>query len=160
MTPGSTEAEYAALEGPQLWKEPVFGYYWSPTQLTDIYDWYILKEPVYKEDVWADIMVALKDESIRPLRAACAYEVLPVEKGIHPTLNDSAPDIVAMLKKMNIGMWPLYHTTNWSNKNNIQDYEKAAIYYLIQNEVVWKTWVTDEAYNKIIKAVNAYGPIL
>jgi ABC-type proline/glycine betaine transport system substrate-binding protein len=64
-----------------------------------------------------------------------------------------------MLKKMNVGMWPLYYTTNWSNENEIQDYEKAAIYYLLKNEDVWKTWVTAEAYDKIKAAVDAYGPV-
>ena len=100
-------------------------------------------------------MVATEDESVRPLRAACAYEVLPVEKGIHPALNDSAPDIVTMLKKMNVGMWPLYYTIKWSNENNIQDYEKAAIYYLRENEYTWKDWVTDDAYKKIKDALAA-----
>ena len=159
MTPGSPEAEDAFLEGHQLKKEPVFGYYRAPTQIMEIYDWYVLEEPPYDADVWADIMAASIDDSIRPLRDACAYEVFPVEKGIHPTLNDSAPDIVTMLKKMNVGMWPLYHTINWSNDNNIQDYEKAAIYYLRENEYVWKTWVTAEAHDKIIAAVDAYGPV-
>jgi glycine betaine/proline transport system substrate-binding protein len=159
MTPGSTGAEDAALEGPQLKKEPVFGYYWSPTQMMEKYDWYILEEPEYNADVWADISAASEDESLRPVSAACAYEVLPVEKGIHPTLKDSAPDIVSMLKKMNVGMWPLYYTTNWSNENEIQNYEKAAVYYLRENEDVWKAWVTSEAYDKIKTAVDDYGPL-
>ena len=155
LTPGSTGAEDAALESAQLTEEPVFGYYWSPTQLMEMYDWYILVEPEYDADVWDDIMAAIDDPTLRPVSAACAYEVLDVEKGINPSLRDIAPDVVEMLEVMNVGMWPLYAVTNWYNENELDDYKEAALYFLENYEDVWSTWVTDEAYDNIKDALAA-----
>ena len=39
----------------------VFGYYWAPTALMGQYDWYILEEPAYDAEVWAEIMAAKDD---------------------------------------------------------------------------------------------------
>lgn len=159
IAPGSAGAEEAAMEGPMKRNEPVFGYYWSPTQLIERYDWYILEEPEYDPDIWDDVMAAFTDPSLRPISEACAYETLPVDKGLHKSLKDIAPDVREMLLKMNVGSWPLYYVANWAKDNEIQYWEKAAIWYLREYEDDWKTWVTTDAYNKIKEALDDYGPV-
>ena len=159
ITPGSAGALDAALEGPMKKEEPVFGYYWAPTAIMDRYDWYILEEPEYSDAVWEKIAAAQADDSLRPIDEACAYETLPIDKGINPSLRDIAPDVVDMLAQMNIGSYPLFFTTNWANENEVQDYEKAAVWYLREYEDDWKAWVTTDAYDKIMAALDAYGDI-
>ena len=156
VTPGSAGALDAALEGPMMKEEPVFGYYWGPTALKARYDWYILEEPEYSDAIWEKVAAAQADDSLRPIDEACAYETLPIDKGMNPQLQDKAPDVVTMLKQLNIGSYPLFHTTNWANENEIQDYELAAVWYLNEYENDWKNWVTTEAYDKIKEALDNY----
>jgi glycine betaine/proline transport system substrate-binding protein len=153
ISPGSAGAEEAAMAGPQKKQQPVFGYYWAPTALMGAYDWYILEEPEYDAEVWGKITAAKDNPSLRPLSEACAYETLPIDKGINPSLHDMAPDVVTMLEKMVVGLQPINVTAAWSVENEVQDWEKAGIYYLENYEERWKTWVTDDAYKKIKAAL-------
>jgi len=156
VAPGSPGAMEAALAGAQMKEDPIFGYYWSPTALMGMYDWYVLEEPEYNDDIWADIIVAKDDPSLRPLDTACAYEVLPVDKGINIELRNTAPDIVAMLEKMMVGLERLNATAAWATTNEVQDYKEAAVYFLQTYEATWQTWVTTDAYNKIKQALAEY----
>jgi len=152
---GSMGALDAALAGPMKKHEPVFGYYWAPTAIAGMYDWHILEEPEYDEEIWAQIDAAVDDESLRPLSEACAYETLPITKGVWSGLIEMAPDVSAMLLKMVVGLEPLNDTCAWGVETEIAgDYERSAIYYLNTYEERWKTWVTDDAYSKIKAALK------
>jgi glycine betaine/proline transport system substrate-binding protein len=153
ISPGSSGAMEAALAGPQKKGDPVFGYYWAPTALMGAYDWHVLEEPEYDVATWDKITAAKDDPSLRPLDAACAYETLPIDTGINPSLRDIAPDVVTMLEKMSVGLQPINVTAAWSVEHEVQDWEEAAIYYLKNYEDTWKTWVTEDAYTKIKDAL-------
>ncbi len=153
ISPGSAGAEEAAMAGPQKKKQPVFGYYWAPTALLGAYDWHVLEEPEHNKETWDKIIAARDDKSLRPLSEACAYETLPVEKGFNKSLKDIAPDVREMLIKMNVGLQPINVTAAWAVENEVQDWEKAAVYYLENYEDRWKTWVTDDAYEKVEAAL-------
>jgi glycine betaine/proline transport system substrate-binding protein len=155
ITPGSSGALEAALAGPQKKNEPVFGYYWAPTPLMGMYDWYVLEEPAYDPDIWDKIVAAKDDESLRPLEEACAYETLPINKGFNKDFKTKAPDLYTMLKKMNVGLEALNKGTAYAKENEIQDWSKVAVWYLENYESTWKTWVTDDAYDKIKDALAA-----
>jgi len=154
VSPGSVAALDAALERGQVNRQLVFGYYWAPTALMGVYDWYILEEPPYTDECWGRILAAVEDKSLRPLRRACAYQTAPIVKVAHKGLLKKAPDVVEMLKKMIVGLEPLNKTLAWVKQNGVQDWEKAAIYYLQKYEDRWKTWVTPKAYEKIKKAIR------
>lgn len=150
----SSDALEAVLERDQERHEPVFGYYWAPASLMGAYDWHILEEPPYSEEVWANIIAAVKDEGLRPVDGACAYEDIPVDKLAHSGLQEKAPDVVEMLQKMVVGLEPLNKVLGWVKENNVEDWEEAAIYYLQSYEDRWETWVTDEAYERIKQALG------
>ena len=159
ITPGTSGAEDAAITGPAMKHEPVFAYYWAPTALMGMYDWYILEEPEYDEAVWAKVIAATDDGSLRPIDEACAYEAVPIDKGLWTGLKDEAPDVRTMLMKMVVGLDQLNRTCAWCVENEIQDYEPAAVWYLREFESRWKAWVTDDAYNKVKDALDEYGSI-
>ncbi len=156
VSTGSAGALEVALAGAQKKHQPVFGYYWAPTAIMGMYDWYILEEPEYDKEVWDKIIAAKDDPSLRPLSEACAYPILPIEKGFHKSLKEIAPDVREMLMKMVVGLEPINKTAAWSKENEVQDWELAAIYYLKTYEERWKTWVTDDAYKKIKDAVRSF----
>lgn len=153
LTPGSAAALDAALAGAQKKKDPIFGYYWAPTSMMGTYEWQVIEEPAYTDECWAEVTKGIDDNNYVP-KLACAYEVLPVEKGINKGLQTKAPDVVEMLKKMNVGLEPLNKTAAWAIENNIQgNWEKAAIYYLQTFESRWTTWVPSDVSKKIKEAL-------
>ncbi|MDD5037759.1 MAG: glycine betaine ABC transporter substrate-binding protein [Dehalococcoidales bacterium] len=159
ISPGSTGAEMAALAGPQKQHQPVFGYYWAPTSLMGMFDWYILEEPEYNDEVWAQILAAIEDPTLRPLDEACAYPDQAIPIIVHKGLRAKAPDVVAMLEKLNVGIERCNKTLAWAEENEVRDWEKAAVWFLREYDSHWQTWVTPEAYNKIKEALDEYGPI-
>lgn len=156
ISPGASGAMEAALHGAMLKEQPIFGYYWSPTAVMGMYDWYILEEPEYDKDIWDKIIAAKDNPDLRPLDAAVAYETLPVEKGINSGLRDKAPDLVTMLEKANIGLDQINKTAAWAITEEIAgEWKLAAIYYLTNWDSRWKGWVTSDAYNKVKAALAA-----
>ncbi len=155
ISPGAAAAMDAAMAGAQKKTEPVFGYYWAPTSLMGAYDWWILEEPAYNAETWAKIAAAQVDKSLRPLSEAVAYETLPVDKGVHKTLKDKAPDIYEFLSKMNIGLEPINKTAAWAVETDIQgEWDKAAIYYLQNFEDRWSSWMPDKEFKKVKEALE------
>ena len=153
LSPGASAAMDAAMSGAQNKNEPVFGYYWAPTSLMGKYEWLILKEPEYTADCWAEVIKGRDDATYTPAQA-CAYETLPIEKGIWSGLPDLAPDVVLMLLRMNVGLQPINETAAWSIDNNIQgEWEKAAVHYLETYEDRWTTWMPQENVDKIRDAL-------
>ncbi len=152
---GAAGSLEAAMTAAQKKHEPVFAYYWAPTAIMGMYDWYILEEPEYDPDVWAKVVAAIDDPSLRPLDEACAYESVPLLKVIHKSLRNKAPDVVAMLEKFTMGLERCNRAAAWAKENEIgSDWERVAIWYLKEYEDVWKTWVTDDAYKKIKDALK------
>lgn len=153
IAPGSGGALAAALAGPQKKSKPVFGYYWAPTPLMGMFDWYVLEEPEYNSEVWEKMIAAKDDPSLRPLDEVCAYESLPVDIGVNASLRDTNPDIVAMLEKLTLGLDAVNKATAYATENEIQDWSEVAVWYLKGYESTWKAWVTDDAYKKIKEAL-------
>ncbi len=154
VSPGSATALTSVLENAQEMSQPVFGYYWEPSSLAAEYDWHILAEPPYNPECWDKVIAASEDRGLRPIDEACAYENLPIDKLSYAGLPEKAPEVVDMLKEMVVGLEPLNETMAWSKKNDVQDWEKAAIYYLQNHEERWRSWVTPEAYDQIKEALE------
>ena len=155
----SAGALEAALAGAQIKEEPVFGYYWAPTALMGMYDWYILEEPEHDDDIWDNIMKAIDDDSLRPLDAACAYESLSPINAVWSGLHDKAPDVIPVVDKMNIGLENTNKAAAWAKNNEVEDWEKVAVWYLREYDSRWKTWVSTAVYNKVKAALDDYGPV-
>ncbi len=152
MSAGSSGAMVAAYVGAMTKHEPIFGYYWAPTSLMGMYDWYIFPEPEYDADVWADVLEAKDDPTIK-LDAATEYESLPLTIVTHKSLSEIAPDLVDIFEKMVIGLPAMNKLAAWSQNNEISDYTETAIYYLENYESTWKTWITTDAFDKVKAAL-------
>jgi glycine betaine/proline transport system substrate-binding protein len=154
VSPGSEDSLEAVLDMAQERHQPVFAYYWAPTSMMGKYDWHILQEPAYAHECWENITAAVEDESLRPLDEACAYEAIPIDKGVHKSLLTKAPDVVDMLEKMNVGLDPLNQCLAWSDENETQSWEAVTVYFLQNYEERWETWVTPKARDKIKEALQ------
>ncbi|MFH1639568.1 MAG: glycine betaine ABC transporter substrate-binding protein [Chloroflexota bacterium] len=159
ITPGSSGAWVAAMAGPQKKNQPVFGYYYSPTPLMGMYDWYILEEPEHDPALWDKINAALDDPSLRPVDDACNYPDQPLPLCVHTNLREKAPDVVDMFDNMTIGLDRCSQTLAWVEENEVKNWEVGAVYFLREFDSHWKTWVPNDVYQKIKKAVDDYGSI-
>jgi len=153
MEPGSAGAMDAAYIGAAKKNEPIFGYYWAPTALMGMYDWYILEEPEYTEEVWDKLQTALADEDLPAPDEACAYPSIPLPITVHKSMMDIAPEVVEMLEDMVIGLDAMNKLAAWSQDNEVSDYFETAIYYLRNYDSTWKTWVPTDIYNKVKTAL-------
>ena len=150
---GTGAALDAALAGAQLRNEPVFGYYWAPTALMGLFEWYVIEEPEYTAACWEEVIKGRDDASYTPTEA-CAYFDNPIGKGINSGLREKAPDIVEMLEKMDMGVAAISKTAAWASDNDIQgDWEKAAIYFLETYEDKWTSWMPQENADKVKEAL-------
>ncbi|MDP6453181.1 MAG: glycine betaine ABC transporter substrate-binding protein [SAR202 cluster bacterium] len=154
VSPASAAALDSALAEPYKAHRPVFGYYWTPTALMAVHDWYVLAEPLHSEECWNQVLRAAEDNSVATPAQACAYEMIPIDKLAHAGLRDKAPEVFAMLDKMMVGLEPLNATVAWAVQNAVEDWNLAAVHYLQNNEVRWRTWVTPDAYDKIRAALK------
>ena len=159
ISPGTAGAEAAAMAGPQKKHEPVFGYYWAPTDLMGLFDWYILEEPEYDPDVWANIGAKMSDESLPPLTEACAYESVPLTITVHKDMLDLAPDVVTMLRNFTVGLDRCNKSLAYQMENEIDDWETVAVWWMREYDSHWKTWVPTDIYNKVKAFLDDFGPV-
>jgi len=149
---GSAAALDAALVGGQKKNKPVFGYYWAPTSIMGAYEWTVLEEPAYSDACWEEVAKGQNDASYTP-KQSCAYEVLPVDKGVHKDLLERAPEVVEMLRKMDIGLQAINVTAAYTVENFEAQWDNAAIYYLQNYEDRWTTWMPADNVKKVKEAL-------
>ncbi|MBI4299267.1 MAG: hypothetical protein HY666_05875 [Chloroflexi bacterium] len=157
INPGSAGAMIAALVGPVKAGTPVFGYYWSPTSLLGLYDWYYIEEPAWTEGCWAEVSKGQFDKSYRP-KQACAFSAEPITVTVHKSVPEKAPDVVELLRKMEFTVDSLNKVLGWAEVNDIQGkWDKAAVYYLKNYENVWTTWMSADKVEKVKEALARMG---
>jgi glycine betaine/proline transport system substrate-binding protein len=153
IEPGSTGAMDAALVGPQKRKQPVFGYYWAPTALVGMFDWYVIEEPAYSAEAWAEVLKGVADKSYTP-KLVSAYETLPVDIGVHKGTPQKAPDVVEMLRKMKVGLEPINETLAWADENDVKpNSQEIAVQYLKTYEDRWTAWMPAENASRVKEAL-------
>ena len=153
----SNVALEATLARAQDNRQPVFGFFWEPNGLIGQYEWHVLEEPPYTADCAEKILAAVDDKSLRPLEQACAYETTPIDRLAHAGFESKAPELAKMLRNMVVGVEPLNETLAWAKDSQVEEREKAAVYYLRTYEDRWKTWVTPEAHENIKEALEEAG---
>ena len=65
------------------------------------------------------------------------------------------PDVVEMMKKMNVGLQPINVTAAYTGANFEAQWDKAAIYYLQNYEDRWTTWMPADNIKKVKEALAA-----
>lgn len=151
LEPSSNAAAEDALISAQRQERPVFGFLWSPSA-TASFDWHVLEEPEHSEQCWDAVTAAANGTGDVPAEA-CEYQSLPIDSLAHAGLDSKAPDVFAMLVKMNVGSEPLNETLAWATEQGIEDWNLAAIHYLETHDDRWRSWVTPEAARRIDDAL-------
>ncbi len=159
VSPGSAAALKASLASAQERNEPVFGYYWSPTDLMGLYDWHILEEPAYNDADWATISAAANDVSLRPVDQGVAYETLPINKLVHKSLPEIAPEFSDFLRQMSAGLAPLQKTLGWLDSNAVADHiGLGAFHFMRNNTELVKSWMDADTWERVRVALAQEPP--
>ncbi|SDP41205.1 glycine betaine ABC transporter substrate-binding protein [Desulforhopalus singaporensis] len=148
ITPASTYVLESALIRSQQRNLPVFGYSWTPSPM-DAYEWHILKEPAFSKECWDSISDAIDNESVLPSVQGCAYEDAPVDKIVHKSFLNKAPDVAEMLRKIYFDIAVLNELEVWTDKNCKGEWRRTSAYFLKNYEEIWKPWVSPGAFRKI-----------
>ena len=154
IIPASFDELEDLLENAQKLEQPVFGYYWEPAKLNEAYDWQILEEPAYTEQCWEQVKLASEDKIPRPIDEACEYPRFAIDKLAHIGLVGKAPDVVMMLRLMDIGLEQITEVINWAKQDDISDPEQMAIRYLDTNSEQYRNWMPDDNYIKVQRKVR------
>jgi len=125
--PGTGPALDAAIVSATKRKQPILTYYWSPTPLLGRVD-----------------MVQLKPRDGEAKR-------IQVQAGLSKPFHDGAPELVAVLSRVNVPI-ELLNRTLAEQADAKQDAPAAAKALLKAHPELWQAWVTDAAARSKIQA--------
>ncbi len=125
--PGTGPALDAAIVSATRRKQPILTYYWSPTPLLGRVD-----------------MVQLKPRAGEEKR-------IQVQAGLSKPFHDGAPELVAVLSRVNVPI-ELLNRTLAEQAEAKQDAPTAAKALLKAHPELWQAWVTDAAARSKIQA--------
>ncbi len=144
VNPGSATALASEIFSAFQRREPVLFYYWGPTVLsheleTQFGGFKILEEPQFTDACWNT-------------NFACQYPTAEVHIVVRTELLQSAPDAVEFLQKWDFHSGNQLAAEGYLNES-AADYPDVALWFL-RNTTEWQGWVTQEARNKILAALN------
>lgn len=130
--------------------QPFMTYYWDPSPLMGKLDLTRLEEPVYSEDCWKAV-----NESLAHFKAgigsreACAYADISLNKYTSAGFAKKYPEVIPFLKSMFVGTDTIrvLATRMVSTKETP---EQTARYYLKTHVADWRTWVSEDVFNKVV----------
>lgn len=122
--------------------QPWVGYYWEPTWVMGLLDMTMLEEPEYNAEVYHD-----------PNNRGCAFPAAEVLKGVHVSLKDRAPEVVELISKYQTTLAENNDFLAYMQENNVEA-DEAAIYFLKKYPDRWKSWITEEAAQKVEQALK------
>lgn len=125
--PGTGPALDAAVLSSYKRGEPILFYYWSPTPLMGQADLVKLEEPGV-------------DKS------------LSIQVGLSKAFHEQAPELVAVLEKVNLPIDLLNQNLARMSKERIESPELARL-FLKEHPEVWHNWVSEDAAKKVDAAL-------
>ncbi len=123
--------------------EPWLGYQWGTNGPALLLDLVRLQESAYNDACWSTTK-------------ACAYEDDTILIAAHHTLQNTAPEVVEMLRKWDFAVDPVYKDiVRWEAENPSADVNATALWWMNSRANIWEQWVTQEAAASIRAALAA-----
>jgi glycine betaine/proline transport system substrate-binding protein len=152
LAPASYESLESTLSRALEIRLPIAGYYWSPTPLVASGDWVVLREPAHSTACHRALENAANSGA--PATEGCGYPLATVDALARAGLERHAPEAVALVRRMDVGVDALTATLVWAEAEGLRDdWERAAIHYLSSNPTRWREWVTPGASERVQAAL-------
>ena len=141
INPGDSAAANADLYGAYEKGEPWLGYQWGTGGPALALDLVRLEEPAYSDECWFTTK-------------ACGFEDATILIAVHPELPGRAGDVVDMLRKWDFNIDVYAEVVAWLGDNPNADTNDSALWWLKTNTDIWTGWVTGEAAEAIMSALD------
>ncbi len=151
FNPGSGEGLAAAIAKAYTREEPIFAYYWAPTDVLGKYPMVKLKGMSHDEGSWSCVV---DKDCVDPKKNMWPKSV--VYTVVTSKFADSAPEALSFISKMS---WPnsvVNAILAW-RKDKQATAAETATYFLRTREDVWTAWVSDAAAEKIKDVIWSLG---
>ncbi|MCG8502522.1 MAG: ABC transporter substrate-binding protein [Firmicutes bacterium] len=119
--------------------QPWVGYNWEPTWIMGLYDLTLLEDTPYSAENYAKGVGAFASVDVM---VVCAND-----------FEERHPEIAGFLKNYTTSSSLTSAGLAYMQSNEVEA-DEAARWFLKENEDLWKSWVTEEAYGKIKKAIQ------
>ena len=158
---GSAAAFDAAIVSAIDRGEPVLFYYWTPAWIPGVYDVVQLEEPEWTEEWQAALDAALEAE-LDPGEAGeelgCELPSGSVEMGVFAGLEDSAPELVEVMRNIDgFGTDLMNELTAYMELEGAEP-DETALWFFGEYPDVWREWVPDDdARERVEQALRDRG---
>jgi len=143
--PGTAAALDAAITSSYLRGEPILFAYWSPSSIVGKLKLTKLAEPPFDPAIWASLESPRGDHV-----AACDFPEANVAYGVSSAFQTAAPEIIAILDKATFPLDEVNRSLTLIADQKITPSEAAAE-FLKNRTAVWRGWVSDDAYAKLVQ---------
>src|SRR5690606_28318114 len=143
----------AELEGAYRRGEPWVGYYWGPTWVLGELDLYMLEEPPFDPECWAEF-TALVETPERAERA-CAYPASRAVVALGSRFKDEAPEGVRAFLSSYHGNSAMLSRALAHMRAEDAEPADAARRFLATERELWSAWLDEETAARVAAAFGA-----
>jgi len=138
-TINSTPTLNATLASAIANEEPWVGYNWEPTWVTGFYDLTLLEDTEYSPEDFAE--------------GIGEFPSVRVNVVVNSEFEDSFPEIADFLRNYETSSAMTSAALAYMENNEVEA-DEAAVWFMLENEDLWSSWVSDEAYDSIMDYLN------
>jgi glycine betaine/proline transport system substrate-binding protein len=120
-------------------ESPWVGYNWEPTWVMGLYDLVLLEDTEYSADAYAI--------------GEGSFPSVDVTVAVRNGLDDDFPLVYEFLKNYETSTEITNAALAYMQENS-KEADEAAIWFLLNYEDLWKTWVPEDVYQKILDALE------
>lgn len=135
----STASLNATLASAYKQEEPWVGYNWEPTWALGLYDMVLLEDSDYSTEDFSN--------------GIGAFPSVHVNVMVDTTFEETYPDVFLFLQNYETTSAIASEALAYMQENEVEA-EEAAIWFLLNNKDLWESWVTEDAYNNILDAIE------
>ena len=129
----------ATLASAYAQQEPWVGYNWEPTWALGVYDMVLLEDSPYNSDDF--------DNGIG------SFSSVHVNIAVDSEFESNYPEVFAFLTEYTTSSAITASALAYMQENEVEA-DEAAIWFLLENTDLWESWVTEEAYQNVLDAIQ------
>lgn len=129
----------ATLAGAYIKEEPWVGYNWEPTWALGVYDMVLLEDSSYSAENFE--------------MGIGSFPSVDVTIVVDNDFKDKYPEVFAFLENYTSSSEITNQALAYMQENDA-DAQETAIWFLLENTDLWRSWVTEDAYQNIIDAIE------
>lgn len=135
----STDTLNATLASAYANEEPWVGYNWEPTWVIGLYDMVLLEDTEYSAEDYSN--------------GIGAFSTVDVNICVDNDFESMYPDVFAFLQNYETSSALTSQALAYMQEHSAEA-DETAVWFLLENENLWKEWVTQEAYQNIMDYIN------